>query len=739
MTTVRQTVTTVQQSSGHGGAPGLDNSLDALLEDLQSSVARGGGAPAVNGVSAYRREVTRTLERDAPPQVMHLAPANPTTVVAERSASPLLPSMGAVAPGEQRSVSYKTYQYQTYHTAVGGDVRSATLPASPQQAALTTSSVSSATSMGGAGGLGAADAASDARLQQNLHELDSLLVDLRHAQRAGFDPPPPPANAYAHAHTPLGSSTTTTRTEVVTSSGGIDPGLLEPLDHSTPAPPAPPARQPLASTPTQQQVARAVEYKTYRTERQHQHYSDGGGPGPAGVGYGTPMPPPDSPRLQPKRTSSAQRELVYGSEHVSRQRTRSPSPGAGGPQRHEYVEARERYREKSPSHQRLQREVFYNETNTTSSSTSGGTPRAHRYREPSPPPPQQQVQPLRRGPSPGPPQPPGADYPTGSTRTVTTVRTYNYSTGGSGPSPSPAGGQPPSRGRSPSPSPQRAPYRSPSPVSMQQRPAPVDEYTPPRGRSPSPGPGPGQRSPRLNQHTTVHTYTYDGHGGPPVGYHAQPPPSTVTTYKYSTTSSSADRRYPGPGHAPEEQPLLQPRPFPTPSPTPPAGAQPPKRLDDLMASFSDSEHEHPPNSYYRTTTERTVTSSRDGGPTAGQGPHAHHQRGRPSRLLPTGRRDVRAARGGLHADERRRQGEGQVQVRVREQGEEQEQPEPGRRRRARLPAALLRHAVRHHVNPLLRPPPSLALFTALAFCCVPPLLSSSLLQQRSSSGKNQTA
>ncbi|GLH05365.1 Putative vesicle coat complex copii subunit sec31, partial [Gryllus bimaculatus] len=102
---------------------------------------------------------------------------------------------------------------------------------------------------------------------------------------------------------------------------------------------------------------------------------------------------------------------------------------------------------------------------------------------------------------------------------------------------------------------------------------------------------------------TVHTYTYDGHGGPPVGYHAQPPPSTVTTYKYSTTSSSSDRRYPGPGHAPEEQPLLQPRPFPTPSPTPPAGAQPPKRLDDLMASFSDS--------------ERTVTSSRDGGPPHG--------------------------------------------------------------------------------------------------------------------------
>jgi hypothetical protein len=68
----------------------------------------------------------------------------------------------------------------------------------------------------------------------------------------------------------------------------------------------------------------------------------------------------------------------------------------------------------------------------------------------------------------------------------------------------------------------------------------------------------------------------------------QPPP-TVITYKYSSHSShSSSSKFPV---QPEEQQPLLPRPFPTPSPTPVPSPnnQPPKRLDDLMASFSDTE------------------------------------------------------------------------------------------------------------------------------------------------------
>jgi hypothetical protein len=67
------------------------------------------------------------------------------------------------------------------------------------------------------------------------------------------------------------------------------------------------------------------------------------------------------------------------------------------------------------------------------------------------------------------------------------------------------------------------------------------------------------------------------------------PPPTVITYKYSSHSShSTSSKFP---MQPEEQQPLLPRPFPTPSPTPTpsTNSQPPKRLDDLMASFSDTE------------------------------------------------------------------------------------------------------------------------------------------------------
>lgn len=59
----------------------------------------------------------------------------------------------------------------------------------------------------------------------------------------------------------------------------------------------------------------------------------------------------------------------------------------------------------------------------------------------------------------------------------------------------------------------------------------------------------------------------------------------MSTYKYSSTTSNNYNINQG-GYPGEEAPLL-PRPFPTPSPTP--EQQPPKKLDDLMATFSDGQ------------------------------------------------------------------------------------------------------------------------------------------------------
>lgn len=127
------------------------------------------------------------------------------------------------------------------------------------------------------------------------------------------------------------------------------------------------------------------------------------------------------------------------------------------------------------------------------------------------------------------------------------------------------------------------PHRSPSPVSFQQPPIPGTKTT-----------------------TTVKTYNFDQparqHSPQPVQkfspsdpsrtltYQVSPPPHqpsqpTVITYKYSSHTSQHTNKYPG-----EEGVPLLPRPFPTPSPTPDQQQQqPPKKLDDLMASFSDTE------------------------------------------------------------------------------------------------------------------------------------------------------
>lgn len=70
--------------------------LDALLEDLQTSVSRPSSSAAMNGITtpgstrAYREVTTRTIQHDEAPgyHVQYLSAANPTTVVSERASSP---------------------------------------------------------------------------------------------------------------------------------------------------------------------------------------------------------------------------------------------------------------------------------------------------------------------------------------------------------------------------------------------------------------------------------------------------------------------------------------------------------------------------------------------------------------------------------------------------------------------------------------------------------------------------
>ncbi|XP_063218237.1 mucin-2 [Bacillus rossius redtenbacheri] len=650
MTSVRQTVTTVQTNNV---SPALDNSLDALLEDLQTSVAVNGPTPGP-GSRAYREVRSHRREEVLPSDgyhVTHLSASNPTTVLAERAVSPAR----QLQPGEQRSIAYKqvSYQYNTRET----------------QPVLAETSE-------------AADPGSDSRLRQNLSELDSLLVDLHHAQKTG-----------------LSSEQVTSSSGVVPSRNGVNSGLLEDIS-------AAPGH-----------VSRVVEQRTYTTR-----YAD----------------QPASPRLQPKRSTSAQRELTYGVIEPRQESPRAP--------RREVKAAtppRSQYRDKSPSNQRLNREMYYESSKTS------------RVREPSPPAPKRGVSPdgypgskvtsVRSYTStPGEPYPgPKGAYPGDSptslgsysstqvvrdTRTytggspathdggypaskVTTVRTYagdsptpldSYGsaqvirdtrtyTGGSptthdggypgskvttvrtytGDSPTPLdsysstqvvrdtrtytggsptthdGGYPGSKvttvrtytgdtspraddyppgstkvttvrsytnvvpgGRSPSPvaeAPRQTPYRSPSPV----------QFQPPQ--------------PKVT--TTVRTYTYELPGDPPHQPQPQarypereplvaPPEPTVITYKYSSHSSHhTNTRFPtGPGETPEDREPLLPRPFPTASPGP-GDTQPPKRLDELMASFSDTEVDERrplPAPSYQVTERQASTPRATPGPAPGE-------------------------------------------------------------------------------------------------------------------------
>ncbi|XP_021925255.1 mucin-5AC-like isoform X2 [Zootermopsis nevadensis] len=567
----------------------VHTALDALLEDLQTSVSRPSSSAAVNGITTassnrtYHEVSGRTVQRDVAPgyQVQYLSAANPTTVVSERASSP-----GVELLNQQKSggslTTYKTVAYK-YNTGSN-----------------TTQPISGLLVDGSS--VSASDPTSDARLQQNLNELDSLLVDLHQAQKAGFS-------------TDQGDVSTS-----IARIRNIDPGLLEPVDHSTPT------RQQL------QHVTRVIQQQTY---------TDVGGTGPSPVRYQN--EPPSSPRLQPKRSSSAHRELMYGTVDTQHRTTRSPSPMRHPDpspriphrtvvQKETHYETRgnitpkqERYRDKSPSNRRLQKEVYYE--SSKSSTPIPPSPQYDHYRETSPPSQRRGVSPMRHLNQNLPDS--YSSQPPGSSSRITTVRTYNYNTtGGSGPSPV----LPTSHSSAPPPSPTpRSPYtdHTAQVVELTPSPSPVITYA-----SPPQVPPPGAKVT-----TTVKTYTYEIPGQPgtnhqyPTGknqpYHSgttqpyppnyspieppsdgmltyqvsprekepvteppPPPPPTVITYKYSSHSShSSSSKFPV---QPEEQQPLLPRPFPT--PTPNTNNQPPKRLDDLMASFSDTEstHHYPP-------------------------------------------------------------------------------------------------------------------------------------------------
>lgn len=116
------------------------------------------------------------------------------------------------------------------------------------------------------------------------------------------------------------------------------------------------------------------------------------------------------------------------------------------------------------------------------------------------------------------------------------------------------------------------PHRSPSPVSFNQPPTPVRSSV---------------------SRTTTANYSYDIPSSPTLAqkfspsdptrttltYNVSPPQQSVSSYKYSTTTTSTNKY--------SDQDLIgsKPRPFPTPSPTP--DQQPPKKLDELMASLGD--------------------------------------------------------------------------------------------------------------------------------------------------------
>ncbi|XP_026292996.1 uncharacterized protein LOC113217348 isoform X2 [Frankliniella occidentalis] len=228
-------------------------------------------------------------------------------------------------------------------------------------------------------------------------------------------------------------------------------------------------------------------------------------------------------------TSSNSRE-VYSSSS----RTTSPSPAR---------------REIPPSPSAGRHIVEHNVYRSYDSRTGGGsssTSTTTRYRDASPP--RDRVRP----PSPG-LLPAGVglpDYPvTGAAKMMTSSTTYNYSSTSSS-------GQRPDPPRTP------PPHRSPSPVSFPSPPEPLSGYS--------------YRRDEMSSYSNSNTRQRSRSRSPPP----RPFPTDHTVYQVDRVERV------------HREPVLQPRPFPTPSPTFHGDQRPPKELNELMSSFTETDMGH---------------------------------------------------------------------------------------------------------------------------------------------------
>ncbi|BES87419.1 Hypothetical protein NTJ_00224 [Nesidiocoris tenuis] len=459
-----------------------ESNLDALLEDLQTTVSRSNSSVGLNGQVTGYRSFRRTVTDGTPEgtsseyQVEYLNPSNSTTQVVESSY-------------QNSPNNFKNEKYNKYR-------------------AITSTSSSST---------------GDAKMKQNISELDSLLDDLNAAQKKNFS----------------SSLISTSQNH-----SGIDPGLLEPA----------------TSTPAGSKLIQ----KLYREEKTTTSMR-GRSPSPRGrelVFTGTrsrdPSPVPlDFHTSFETREETPNVQQVYRYEKTTTSRTTAPTVTTEYPSPYgtsstiTYAdEAPLAITDRSPSpinRHNSSSTSYYNSINrdTTTHHDRIGYPRDHE---------------------------PDSSPRYGSAKTA-----YSYSST--------------RESRSESRVPPPPPHRSPSPVSFNQPPLPgtknsrsyADSSPPPTRRSQSPH----QFSPSDPTHNKL-TYNVS-------------PPHANHSFKYtSTTTTTSNAYHDQPNH-------LKPRPFPT----SPGEQQPPKKLDELLATLSDGNMpppSPPPHDKYSETNVHRYTS-----------------------------------------------------------------------------------------------------------------------------------
>uniref|UniRef100_A0A0K8TIM1 Uncharacterized protein n=1 Tax=Lygus hesperus TaxID=30085 RepID=A0A0K8TIM1_LYGHE len=476
-----------------------ESNLDALLEDLQTTVSRSNSSVGLNGQVSGYRSFRRTVTDGTPEgtnteyQVEYMNPANSTHQVVESSYN-----------GSTGALKNDGYKYR----------------------AITSGNTSG-----------------DAKMKHNISELDSLLDDLNAAQRKNFS-----SSVVSTSH----------------NSSGIDSGLLEPAS-STPA------------------SSRMIE-KHYREEKTSLR---GRSPSPRGVSrelvFTGPRSRDPSPVPLDYHTSFEQREQTptvqqfYRYEKTTSTRTTAPVVTTEYPSNYDPNGSIRSYgyseeatplaiRDRSPSPINTSTRQHLNSSSYNYSTSRDTTSNSHHDRVPYP-------------------------EPDTTPRYGTAKTAYNYSSSTTRES------------RSESQNPPAPPHRSPSPVSFPQPPLPgtknsrgySDHSPPPVRRSQSP-----QRFPPPD---STHKLTYN-----------VSPPHATQLYKYSSSTTTASNSYNEDTHH-----NLKPRPFPT----TPGEQQPPKKLDELMATLSDgsappSQHDRYSETNVHRYTSHNTTSHHH---TNGTGPH----------------------------------------------------------------------------------------------------------------------